>query len=226
MDTNEVKVDDMLVVRRNELKSEIDYLSFQIEVYAAAIAFYSKHNLNKKRAATNVRLKEFRERVETLSDEHDTLMYKIRMENYDVACAYGRGELETPVFSQIAQQPDGNKRLRKIVETMKKIYTEGEEPMPMFGVGEHLALEHTVDNILLGIPQGYYTSDEFDNRLTSNQIKLQERISNLCEQSVEIALVSDKHVDYDDKYKDRWDAVEAMGKPYQELFSETVRQFG
>ncbi len=63
--------------------------------------------------------------------------------------------------------------------------------------------------------------------LTASQKDLQDRMSRLCEMSIEIHDISEKHVEYDtEKYKDRWEKVSALEVVYQDLFSETVRKFG
>lgn len=66
---------------------------------------------------------------------------------------------------------------------------------------------------------------EFGGRdAAEKRADLRDRISRLCDMSHEMALVTNKHVDYDDeKYKDRWEQVDDMDKACQTLFLETLR---
>lgn len=119
-----------------------------------------------------------------------------------------------PALHGKVEKPSHYVSIAEIVKWLKHCRNGSIRYLPVANIGEDIRFYLT------------YAPDKTD-KLTQKEADLRDRMSQLCEMSNEIALVVDKHVDYDsDKYEDRWRQVEQMEKEYQTLFSETVRIYG
>jgi len=220
METKEITVDHMLVVRRDELKSEIRELEFQYDSFVWAKQAYKDHDITGRIPAVDIRISEIDEKLSELYDESELVDGKMDAENLDLAIAYCTNQIKTPVFSEIARkQNGGTARIRHIVRLAYRLKKDDGERR--FGIGELTAFRDYVENIVLGIPHGYYGSDEFLSTIISTRkADLRDRMSTLYGMATDLNNISEGWKDAEDG------EFEQLEGEYQSLFSETVNKFG